>query len=436
MKMSNTVYSLKNLHFYDRGTQAAILGGFYRCNPHRFVEDYFGIKLKVFQKILLFMMFWANYFCWIAARGMSKTYSSAIFCCARAVLYPGSRICIASGTRSQSVNVLEKIQNELVPNSPNLKREIESIRISSSDAYVRFRNGSTIKVVTASDSSRGNRANILICDEYRMIDKSTVDTVLRRFLTAPRMPGYLHKPEYAHLTERNKELYLSSAYFEDSWAYDKVCDFGDRMLDHTKRYFACGMPYQLSVKEGLLSRESVEDEMSEAGFNEIRWSMEMCAKFWGDGDGTFFDFNTVSRNRRIKYPMLPDKLANKLGNDKRVRIPPKQNGEKRILSADIALMSSKKNKNDASAIFINQLIPTKASRYTNNIVYCDGAEGLHTEDQALMIRRLYEEFQCDYIVLDTVGILMPSYVVIHRQTARKKRESCDANPSGRFLVIH
>lgn len=29
---------------------------FYRANPHRFVKDYLGIDLKLFQKILLYSM--------------------------------------------------------------------------------------------------------------------------------------------------------------------------------------------------------------------------------------------------------------------------------------------------------------------------------------------------------------------------------------------
>jgi len=29
---------------------------FYRANPHRFVKDYLGIELKLFQKILLYAM--------------------------------------------------------------------------------------------------------------------------------------------------------------------------------------------------------------------------------------------------------------------------------------------------------------------------------------------------------------------------------------------
>lgn len=135
----------------------------------------------------------------------------------------------------------------------------------------------------------------------------------------------------------------------------------------------------------------------------------MEATWFGDEDGSFFDFNSISKNRRIKYPMLPDKLASKLGNSQKLKIVPKLNGEIRILSADIALMSSKKNNNDASAIFINQLLPTRVGRYSSNIVYCDSAEGLHTEDQALMIRRLYDEYQCDYIVMDTQGIGLGCY---------------------------
>lgn len=188
-----------------------IWASFYRANPHRFAEDYLNVHLRLFQKILLFMMNVCYFFCYIAARGQGKSWLLAVFCCIRCILYPGTKICIASGTRGQSINILEKIKIELLPNSPLLKNEIENLVISSTNAYVDFKNGSSIKVVTASDSARSNRANILLVDEFRMVNKDTIETVLRRFLTAPRMPGYLHNPKYAHLKERNKEVYLSSA---------------------------------------------------------------------------------------------------------------------------------------------------------------------------------------------------------------------------------
>ena len=35
----------------------------------RFCADYLNINLKLFQKILLYMMFYSNYLCYIASRG-------------------------------------------------------------------------------------------------------------------------------------------------------------------------------------------------------------------------------------------------------------------------------------------------------------------------------------------------------------------------------
>lgn len=102
--------------------------------------------------------------------------------------------------------------------------------------------------------------------------------------------------------------------------------------------------------------------------------------------------------------MLPSRFAQKLGNNPNVKIKQKEQGEIRILSADIALMSSKKHNNDATAIFINCLLPTKAGRYSSNIVYTESNEGLRTEEQALIIRRLFDEYACDYLVLDSNGI--------------------------------
>ena len=389
----------------------AIWGSYYRENIDEFVIDYLEFSfLKWFQLALLVMMNRSRTFLWIAARGMGKSFLTAIFAVVRCILYPGTQVVITSGTRGQSINVLEKIQMQLMPISKNLRNEIdtEKSRFSGQDAKVSFKNGSYIKVVTASDNARSNRANILIVDEFRLVKKDTIDTVLKKFLTSRRMPPYRElssvdrKVEYAK--EPNKSFFLSSAFFKDHWSYIKMLDTFRMMLDDRKTDFVCGLPYQLSIQEGLLFPEDVESDMLESDFNEIKWSMEMEAMFFGDDGDAFFDFESISKNRRIKYPMLPSRYTILVGSSKNVRIPPKQNGEKRILSADIALMSSKKQNNDASAIFINQMLPTKAGRYTSNIVYGEVAEGLHTDVQALVIRRLYDEFQCDYIVLDTNGV--------------------------------
>lgn len=55
-----------------------------------------------------------------------------------------------------------------------------------------------------------------------MVDLNIINTVLKKFLTAPRSPGYLNKPEYKHLAERNCEMYMSSAWFKAHWSYAKL----------------------------------------------------------------------------------------------------------------------------------------------------------------------------------------------------------------------
>lgn len=396
---------------YERVMEgAAYWVAFYRKNPHVFAQQYLHLDLRLFQKILLIMMNYCVTFVMIGARGIGKTFLSAIFCVTRAILYPGSKIVIASGTRGQSINVLEKILLELKVNSKELEAEIDEkqTRINGTNAQIVFKNGSYIKVVTAADSARGNRATLLLIDEFRMVSKDVIDTILRKFLTQRRMPKYeeLTKEQRTaeYEKERNKTIYLSSAYFTDHWSFTKCTDTFKFMLDPSRRDFVCGLPYQLSISEGLLDGDAVQEEMLETDFNEIKFAMEYEAVFWGSADGAFFDFNSVSKNRRIKCPMLPDEFASKMKSDANIRIQPKQPGEKRIISADIALMGSTKHKNDATAIHVTQLLPTKAGRYCVNLIYTEANEGYRTDEEALRIRRLYEEFDCDLIVLDTKNI--------------------------------
>ena len=389
---------------------AAVWGSYYRENPSKFVEEYLHIRLRLFQKILITMMFYSTIFVFIAVRGIGKTYLSAIYSVTRCILYPGTRICIASSTRGQAMQVLEKIILELKPRSAELRSEIDEkeSQINGTKAIIVFKNGSSIKVVTARDSSRGNRCNVLLLDEFRLISKDIIDTILRKFLTLRRMPEYAElndeqrKKEYDK--EKNLTIYLSSAFFKDSWAYQKCVDTCRAMLDDRRRQFVCGFPYQLSIEEGLIDAEAIADEMSESDFSEVKWSMEMDAIWYGSAEDAFFDFDAVSKTRTLRYPMLPDNLASKVNNSAALRIQHKQNGEKRILSADIALMSSKKNNNDATAIFINSMMPTRAGRYLNNIVYTATYEGLRTEVQALIIRKMFDDYACDYLVIDAQGV--------------------------------
>lgn len=345
-----------------------------------------------------------NFFMYLAARGQGKTFLTAMFCVVRCILFPKTKICVASATRSQANEVLLKITDDFMKNygwgSDNLRREITYASVGANKAVIEFANGSWIRVVTASDSGRGARCNVLLVDEFRMVDLDTINTVLRRFLTAPRQPNYLNNPQYAHLLERNKELYMSSAWMKSHWSFEKAKAYTVNLLDETKKYFICGLPYQISIKEGLLSREQIQDEMSESDFDSLKWQTEMECLWYGDTDGAFFTFDDISNRRKLKTAVYPTSFV---GNSKNFKIPDLVINERRILSVDIALMASKKQNNDASAIIINSAIPTNNNNYTSNIIYMENHEGLTTDELALVVRRLYDMYKCTDLCIDTNG---------------------------------
>lgn len=194
-----------------------------------------------------------------------------------------------------------------MPNSANLQLEIEprGITINQSKAEIVFRNTSRIFVVTANDEARHNRANIIICDEFRMIPLNIIQTVLKRFLTAPRNPGYLNNPKYAHLTERNKEIYLSSAWYKSHWSFGKLQTYAKNMSDDQRRYFTCGLPYQLSIKEHLLDKNQIADELSEGDQSETTFGMEMECLWFGDTDGSLFSYDDIANEARLERQICP-----------------------------------------------------------------------------------------------------------------------------------
>lgn len=379
--------------------------GYYRSNPHRYVIDVLGLSLKWFQQILLWCMMHYNFVMYLAARGQGKTYLTALFCCVRCILFPGTKIVVSSGTLKQANEVLLKIQDDFMKQSSILRSEIEKCNIGQNDASIYFKNGSWIKTRTSSENSRSARANCIVVDEFRMVDETVINTVLRKFLTSPRQPKYLRKPEYAHLQERNKEIYMSSAYFKSSWAYKKAQSYTLNFFDDTKKYFICGLPYQVSIREGLLSRSQLEDEMSETDYNELVQQMEMECLWFGDTDGSLFKFDELTARRRLRKAFPPLSFC----NDK-ITIPKLTATGKRILSIDVALMkSTKKKKNDASAIYINDLIQVNDTAYQSNFVYGETFEGLKTDELGMIVMKYFYEYQCTDLVLDTNGIGLGVY---------------------------
>ena len=162
---------------------------FWRRNPSRFVQRYFGITLYLYQHIILYLMDIFPSICIVAARSAAKSFIIAVYACKEAILRPGSLIVVASATKKQArLIVSEKIAKEILPRSPLLQQEIKTIKDNQNDIEVKFNNGSSIVVLVANENVRGYRATVFIYEEFRMIVKSIIDTVLSPTLFQRQIP--------------------------------------------------------------------------------------------------------------------------------------------------------------------------------------------------------------------------------------------------------
>ena len=134
---------------------------FWRRNLHRFAMDYLGLKLHLYQILMLFLMGVNHFIVVVASRASAKSFIIALYACCKCILYPNSLIVLASSTKAQSkLLVSEKIQKELMNLSPVLRKEIARIKDNQNEVIVYFKNHSTIVLIVLSEKNLDKSRNL------------------------------------------------------------------------------------------------------------------------------------------------------------------------------------------------------------------------------------------------------------------------------------
>lgn len=453
--MNNNIpeYSEDSIFWQNMDKQIVL----WRKNLHRFVTEYLGVRLAEFQKVILYemsrdttnirqFMFWAS-------RGLGKSFLTLLFAISMAILYPGIKIVISSPTLDQSNNMMGKF-NEMKEKYPNIENEFENYTNSKDGSGIVFKNSSTIYTATCNNNARGRRCQILILDEFIGMDKSIVDDVLSKFLTEPRAPLYRKVNKYKDFknNETNRKIYLSSINTSTEWGYEEFLSFNKMIERGDENYFTISVPYQFGVKGGMIMQSYIQSEVNNptTDINKFRSEME-CIPL-GEGDSALFRYEPLNLRRVLTEPLYPMtdeeyfiarydikngeySTAEELQRIIRSRhkyYEPKIDGELRIMSADIASVGGKKN--DDSAYIIYRLFPERISRtnpdtgkeevqlnYNVHLSYIETHNGMRIDDQAVRLKQLFYDLECDYMVLDMLSIGGGVYDICAKRTYDIKR---------------
>ena len=395
---------------------------FYRRNIPVFVEHYLNIPLHWYQIIWLYLLNIYITVVIIAGRASAKSFVIAIFSCAKAILYPNTKVVIASGSKKQaSLIVKEKIQKELMPKSENLRREIKTIKTSANDIEVIFHNGSSIVVVVGGEGALGYRSTVLIFEEFKRIDKYVVDKVLKPFQMA-RPAQYRTNEEceqYGVKYRENDEfleeavnIYISSAAPTSHWMGKLLKDtIKSKYKDNTSCMLATD--YSIALKHAIKTRAQLIE--AKRTTDPITWREEYENEMLREGANAYFTYGLLTKNQTNKKAIYPRRYEDVKNKHKNPYAIPKQNGEIRVLACDMAFIE-RANKNDNSCFTLIRALPESITYTSENVdgktvevkngyrrivPYLEANPGSDVDRQAIRIKQLYYDTECDYLVLDT-----------------------------------
>lgn len=308
-----------------------------------------------------------------------------------------------------------------MPKSENLRREIKTIKTSANDIEVIFHNGSSIVVVVAGEGALGYRSTVLIFEEFKRIDKYVVDKVLKPFQMA-RPAQYRTNEEceqYGVKYRENDEfleeavnIYISSAAPTSHWMGKLLKEtIKSKYRDNTSCMLATD--YSIALKHAIKTRAQLIE--AKRTTDPITWREEYENEMLREGANAYFTYGLLTKNQVNKKAIYPRRYEDVRNKHKNPYAVSKQNGEIRVLACDMAFIE-RANKNDNSCFTLIRALPESITYtsesidgksievkngYRRIVPYIEANPGSDVDKQAIRIKQLYYDMDCDYLVLDT-----------------------------------
>ena len=122
--------------------------------------------------------------------------------------------------------------------------------------------------------------------------------------------------------------------------------------------------------------------------------------FFGESEKAFFKIDPIQECRTILKPFYPLNSIQFMEEKNKRKKSTKQDGEIRIIGVDLALMGG--DTNDNTIYTVIRLLP-KDGEYERQVCFIESLNGDHSTIQAIKLKQIFYDLECDYVVMDTNG---------------------------------
>ena len=351
-------------------------------------------KLFEYQRIFLRVCMRYTHIYITASRATSKTFLSILAKYLQCMFLPGHVGSIVAPNKSQGASITKQKIHEIWRIWPLLRNELELYNgephANFGKDYVElfFKNGSRLTVGGALDSGRGLRTHATLIDEARDHDGGPIEEVIIPQMTVSRRTvcGLVCEKEAMN----TQIIYATSAGTKSSYAYSALIDFFEESIIDPSRAFTMGLDYRIPMKHGLLNARQIEGLKLSPSYNEQTFASEYMGTWLGGSEESWFNFEKLSRYRKIKNPEHHQKFR----GDPNIFY---------LISVDVGRASG----GDASVAEIYR-VNIRDNKYfatmVNIVVLGLTDESRTFSGQAIGIKRLIEAYNPKEVVIDCNGL--------------------------------
>jgi hypothetical protein len=275
-----------------------LLYKFLRNNIAFTSELFLGVKLFPFQAMAIKGMMVSDYSMFVFSRGMSKTFSTAVYVLMECLLNPNANIGVIAGSFRQSKQIFQKMEDIVSKPEASLIKEC-GFRIQKGTDQWTMTLGKARAIalpLANGERLRGFRFNRIVLDEFLTIPEKIFNEVIIPFLGVVENP--IEREELYNLESRviDKLIILSSPSFKFEYMYKLYKKYEDLIFgqdiedneDEDSKDDAYRLIMQLSydcAPKRLYDQNLLKQ--AKATMSEMQFKREFGAQFIDESDGYF-----------------------------------------------------------------------------------------------------------------------------------------------------
>lgn len=241
-----------------------------------------------------------------AARATAKTFLSILAKYLQCVFLPGHVGSIVAPNKTQAAKITKQKVQEIWRIWPLLRNELEvyngepHANFGKDYTELFFKNGSKLSVVGALDSDRGIRTHATLIDEARDQDGDAIAEIILPQMNVSRrtIDGLVNTREAIN----TQVIYATSAGMKSSFAYEALLDYFEESIIDPHHAFTMGLDYRIPMMHGLIDAAHVRNLRLSPSYNEQTFAMEYMGVWSGGSDQSWFNFERMSKYRKLKNP--------------------------------------------------------------------------------------------------------------------------------------